>query len=75
MESMPCHNTPASSLPEWLRLEASPTGLWADRQGLAIGSRPDKFFARPIAQRPRPGVLAGAAVVQPTVEGGRLVGA
>jgi hypothetical protein len=35
---MPCHNTPASSLPDWLRLEASPTGLRADRQGLAIGS-------------------------------------
>jgi len=39
MERMPCHGTPASSLPDWLRLEASPTGLWADRQGLALGSR------------------------------------
>jgi hypothetical protein len=39
MERMPCHDTPASSLPDWLRLEASPTGRWADRQGLALGSR------------------------------------
>jgi hypothetical protein len=39
MERMPCHDTPASSLPDWLHLEASPTGLWADRQGLALGSR------------------------------------
>jgi hypothetical protein len=38
MERMPCHDTSASFLPDWLRLEASPTGLRADRQGLALGS-------------------------------------
>jgi hypothetical protein len=34
---MPCNDTPAPSLRGWLHLEASPTGLWADRQGLALG--------------------------------------
>jgi hypothetical protein len=33
-ERMPCHDTPASFLPEWPRMEASPTRLWAERQGL-----------------------------------------
>ena len=37
MERMPRHDTPASFLPVWLCVEASPTGLWADRQGLALG--------------------------------------
>jgi hypothetical protein len=38
MERMPCNDTRASSLPTWLHLEASPTGLRADRQGLALRS-------------------------------------
>lgn len=38
MERMPCNDTSASSLPTWLHLEASATGLWANRQGLALSS-------------------------------------
>ena len=37
MERMPCNDTRASSLRIWLHLEASLSGLWADRQGLALG--------------------------------------
>jgi hypothetical protein len=37
MERMPRNDTRASSLPTWLRLENSLSGLWADRQGLVVG--------------------------------------
>ena len=36
MERMPRNDARASSLRTWLHLEASATGLWADRQGLAL---------------------------------------
>ena len=38
MERMPGHYPFASSLRRWLRLETSLSGLWADREGLALGA-------------------------------------